>query len=475
MEAELRELFGGHFGRPADSFAALKGDGSPRRLFRLAARGRTAIGVYGPDPKENRAFLAFSRHFRSRGLPVPEIYAADEPRGVYLEEDLGDVTLFGFLSANRGPKGPAPAAVKAYREVVRWLPRFQIEGGRGLDYSLCYPRASFDRQSMLWDLSHFKYYFLKIGRIPFDEQSLENDFRRFVALLLSAPRDYFLYRDFQSRNVMLRKGRPYFIDYQGGRKGALQYDIASLLYDAKADLPKDLQDEFFELYLQEASRLARLDRASFRRLYPGFVLIRILQALGTYGLRGFHERKEHFLQSIPYAMRNLERLLGAGGLPPGFPALEGVVRRMVSSAALRKFGKASLTLTVRVMSFSYKNGPPVDDRGHGGGFVFDCRALPNPGRQARFAKRTGKDADVIAFLRRQPELSRFLRPVFALVDQSVSEYKSRNFTDLMVAFGCTGGRHRSVYCAELLAKRLSQKHGVSVEVLHREQDLDGRS
>ncbi|HVE12136.1 MAG TPA: RNase adapter RapZ [Elusimicrobiota bacterium] len=470
MEAELRRLYEQRFGRAPASFAALAGDASARKLFRLGRGAKTAIGVYGPDRDENRAFLGFSRHFHACGLPVPEIYAVDEVAGVYLEEDLGDTTLFKFLSARRGPRGFSKEVRAAYRETVRWLPRFQIKAGKTLDYSLCYPRASFDRQSMLWDLSHFKYYFLKMGRVAFGEQALEDDFRRFVAILLSAPRDFFLYRDFQSRNVMLRGGRPHFIDYQGGRKGALQYDVASLLWDAKADLPADLQEELLELYLGEASKLVRLDRREFRRLYPAFVLVRILQALGTYGLRGFHERKEHFLQSIPFAMRNLERLIGAGGLPPGLPELEAVIRRMVASASLRKFGKASLSLTVRIMSFSYKHGMPVDDHGHGGGFVFDCRALPNPGRHVRFARLTGKDPSVAAYLRRQPEVGSFLRSASALVGRTVETYRARNFTDLMVAFGCTGGQHRSVYCAEMLAKRLRERHGVQVEVHHREQE-----
>ncbi|MDE2237277.1 MAG: phosphotransferase, partial [Elusimicrobia bacterium] len=272
--------------------------------------------------------------------------------------------------------------------------------------------------------------------------------------------------DFQSRNVMVRDGEPWFIDYQGGRRGALQYDIASLLYDAKADLPTALRDKLLERYLDAAGERAAIDRARFLELFPGFVYIRIMQALGAYGLRGFYERKAHFLQSIPYAVRNIEHLLRTTELPIKVPALMGVFRSLVGSSTLRQYGQASLPLTVRIQSFSFKQGAPIDEKGHGGGFVFDCRGLPNPGREARFADSFGTDADVVEFLEREPPVRHFLDPVFALVDQSVENYQSRNFTDLLVSFGCTGGRHRSVYCAERLARHLRKRYKLTVSVNH---------
>lgn len=469
MDKALRELFARRYGGPPETATPLKGDGSSRNLYRLASGGHSAIGVIGPDRRENAAFLAFSRHFRSRGLDVPEIYEADEAAGIYLEEDLGDTTLFDFLSKNRGPQGPSVAVVEAYEKAVRQLPRFQITVGKTLDYGACHPRSSFDKQSMLWDLNYFKYYFLRLAGVPFDEQALEDDFERLSEFLLEAPRDFFLYRDFQSRNIMLRDGRPWFIDYQGGRKGALQYDIASLLFDAKADLPQALRDRLLELYLKEAGSLAFLDRQAFLERYHSFVFIRIMQALGAYGLRGFYERKTHFLQSIPYAVKNLEYLLGSGPLPVRLPALMEIFKRLTETEALRRFGAASPALTVRIQSFSYKNGMPADEKGHGGGFVFDCRCLPNPGRQPRYAQQTGKDADIIQFLESEPAVGRFLDHAVGLVTAAVENYRGRGFTDLFVAFGCTGGRHRSVYCAELLARRLRQSHCVAVEITHREQ------
>ncbi len=470
VEQPLKDLFESRFGEPVERATPLKADGSDRKLFRLTTASRSVIGVVNPDDRENRAFLEFSRHFRKCDLPVPEIYAEDLDRGIYLEEDLGDTTLFQFLTANRAEGGLSKETLDLYRMVVDMLPRFQIEAGRTLNYDACYPRAGFDKQSMLWDLNYFKYYFLRLAKIPFSEQALEDDFERFTDFLLQAERCFFLYRDFQSRNVMVRDGKPFFIDYQGGRRGALQYDVASLLYDAKADLPFQLRDELVERYLDAAARLEPVDRAAFLTYYPGFVFIRIMQAMGAYGLRGFYERKHHFLASIPYAVRNLEYLLLKAELPVTLPELTHVWRRLVASSSLRQFGTASLRLTVRIQSFSYTDGVPTDEKGHGGGYVFDCRALPNPGRFEQYAKLTGRDDAVIAFLEIEPAVRDFLGHAFALIDQTVENYQTRNFTDLMVAFGCTGGQHRSVYCAERLAKHLREVSQVNVEVRHLAQE-----
>ena len=469
----LRTLFEERFGEPVRSIVPLKGDASDRKIFRLSTPSRTAIGVVNPDLRENRAFLEFSRHFRACGLPVPEIYAEELERGIYLEEDLGDTTLFQFLTAaRRGEAFPGEAAA-LYRTVVECLPRFQIGAGQTVNYDVCYPRAGFDKQSMLWDLNYFKYYFLRLAKIPFSEQALEDDFERFSGFLLQADRRFFLYRDFQSRNIMVREGAPFFIDYQGGRRGALQYDLASLLFDAKADLPAEVRDELVARYLEAAAKLAPIDRSAFLTYYPGFVYIRIMQAMGAYGLRGFYERKHHFLASIPYAVRNLEYLLRTAGLPVECPELIQVWRRLVASSALRQFGAASLKLTVRIESFSYLDGMPTDEKGHGGGYIFDCRGLPNPGRFEQYAKLTGRDQAVAAFLEQEPAVREFLGHVFALIGQTVDNYQTRNFTDLLVAFGCTGGQHRSVYCAERLAEHLREKFQVHVEVRHLAQESAG--
>src|ERR1700674_3821152 len=317
----LQRLFEQHFHSPVERVQPLQGQlgGSGRKIIRLSSEKLSAIGILYDVREENVAFLEFSRHFRRRGLPVPEIYAEDLSHGAYLEEDFGSTTLFEFLSKNRAGETVAPEAVEAYRKVVAVLPRFQVEAGRDLNYKVCYPRASFDRQSIAWDLNYFKYYFLRLAGIPFNEHALEDDFSRLTEFLLGAPRDYFLYRDFQSRNIMLRKGDPFFVDYQGGRKGALQYDIASLLYDAKADLPPELRQQLLDHYLDRLSNFIQLDREAFLQHYYAYVYVRIMQALGAYGFRGFYERKAHFLQSVPYALKNLRWLLHHVQLPIELP------------------------------------------------------------------------------------------------------------------------------------------------------------
>jgi aminoglycoside/choline kinase family phosphotransferase len=466
----LKKLFEEHFLTPAARVQPLQGElgGSGRKIIRLSNDEQSAIGILYNVREENVAFLEFSRHFRRHGLPVPEIYGEDLSQGAYLEEDLGDTTLFEFLSKNRVGENIAPEAVEAYRKVVGLLPRFQIEAGRDLNYKVCYPRGSFDRQSIAWDLNYFKYYFLRLAGIPFNEQALEDDFDSLTNFLLSADCDYFLYRDFQSRNILLREGQPFFLDYQGGRKGALQYDIASLLYDAKADLPPELRQQLLDLYIEKLSGFVGVKREAFLEFYYAYVYVRILQALGAYGFRGFYERKAHFLQSVPYALKNLRWLLHNVKLPIALPTLMEAFNSMLASEKLQGLASEADSLTVRIMSFSFHRGMPKDESGHGGGFVFDGRSLPNPGREERFKALTGRDAPVIEYLNQQESVHQFLASVMSLVEASVSEYQRRGFKSLMVSFGCTGGQHRSVFLAEQLGKRLRGRNGVDVVVRHRE-------
>ena len=471
----LKTLFEQHFHSPVARVQPLQGElgGSGRSIIRLAGDKLSAIGILYDIREENVAFLEFSRHFRRHGLPVPEVYAEDLSQGAYLEEDLGDTTLFEFLSRNRTGENIAPQVVEVYRKVVAVLPRFQIEAGRDLNYKVCYPRANFDRQSIAWDLNYFKYYFLRLAGIPFNEQGLEDDFGRLTKLLLSAGHNYFLYRDFQSRNIMLRGGQPFFLDYQGGRKGALQYDVASLLYDAKADLPPELRQQLLEHYLDMLAGFVKLEREEFMQHYYAYVYIRIMQALGAYGFRGFYERKAHFLQSVPYALTNLRWLLHHVKLPIALPTLMDAFNSMLGSEKLQSLASGAENLTVQIFSFSFHRGWPKDETGHGGGFVFDGRNLPNPGREERFKTLTGKDAAVIDYLNQQESVHQFLASALSLVDASVSEYQRRGFKNLMVSFGCTGGQHRSVYLADQLAKRLRGRNGVEVVVRHRELENVG--
>lgn len=471
IKEDLRNLFEHWASEQAELITDMPAHGSGRRYFRISGKSKTAIAVYNEDIKENIAFLSFSKHFLNMGLNVPEIYAQELDKNIYLEQDLGDETLFSFLSKTREKNGFSKTIVEAYKKVIAELPRFQILANKGLDYDVCYPRHSFDRQSMMWDLNYFKYYFLKLANIPFNEQQLEDDFQAFIDFLLSTQRDFFLYRDFQSRNIMLYKGKPYFIDYQGGRKGALQYDLASLLYDAKADIPNDIRQNLLEHYIQSVKKYQNIDEEKFLQYYYGYVFIRIMQALGAYGFRGFYERKEHFLRSVPYAIQNLEWLLHNVELPVELPALNRAWNGLVRSTVLRQFGDVKLNMTVRIQSFSYRRGIPLDDKGHGGGFVFDCRLLPNPGRLEAFKPLTGNDQPVIDFLQKEKDVERFLEHVKAIAGQAIKNYQQRNFTDLMISFGCTGGRHRSVYCANFMADYLKKNFNVQVELRHREQEM----
>jgi aminoglycoside/choline kinase family phosphotransferase len=466
----LQHLFEQHLHAPVERVVPLQGElgGSGRKIIRLTGAGKSAIGILYGVREENVAFLEFSRHFRRHALPVPEIYGEDLEHGAYLEEDLGDTSLFELLSNNRRGEEIGPEVVEAYRKSIATLPRFQVEAARDLNYKVCYPRASFDRQSISWDLNYFKYYFLRLAGIPFSEQALEDDFSRLTKFLLSAGRDYFLYRDFQSRNIMLRNGQPYFLDYQGGRKGALQYDVASLLYDAKADLPAELRQQLLDHYLDALRGYVDLPREAFMQHYYAYVYIRIMQALGAYGFRGFYERKVHFLQSVPYALKNIRWLLHNVTLPVALPTLMDAFHSMLRSEKLQGLASDADNLVVHIFSFSFHRGLPKDETGNGGGFVFDGRSLPNPGREERFKPLTGRDAPVIEYLNQQESVHQFLAGVMSLVDASVSNFQQRGFKNLMVSFGCTGGQHRSVYLAEQVAKRLRSRPGVEVVVTHRE-------
>jgi aminoglycoside/choline kinase family phosphotransferase len=458
-------------GLPVTEVVALPKSGSHRAYYRLTLQdGRTLIGAYNDDLDENRAFFAYTRFFTSKGFPVPTLLAVSEDNLHYLQNDLGNLTLYDHLFANRTEEGPAPETIAYYEKAVRALPALQLSGKEGLDFSVAYPRAAFDRQSMQWDLNYFKYFFLKLANVPFNEQKLEDDYNTLMDYLLTADSDYFLYRDFQSRNIMLKEGEVYFIDYQGGRKGALQYDLASLLYQVRADLSPALREHLLNVYLDALSERMPVDRKAFVSYFQGFVLIRILQAMGAYGYRGYFERKSHFLQSIPFAVKNLEGILDHYELPVALPELTRVLRALIASDFVKPY-QPGAALTVRVQSFSFRAAIPQDPSPNGGGFVFDCRALPNPGREPKYRAFTGRDACVQEYLLAYPEVHEFENHVFALVDAAIDNYLSRHFDHLMVSFGCTGGQHRSVFFAERTAEHIAQKYPqVNIVLKHTAQE-----
>jgi aminoglycoside/choline kinase family phosphotransferase len=465
----LINLFEKWAGEAVVEFIQLPLSGSYREYYRIKSITKKALAVYNADRKENIAFLEFSRHFASLDLNVPTVFSEDIDNNIYLIEDLGDKTLFSLLIELRSKEGSHKELIQTYRKVIDNLPLFQVKAGKELNYKLCYPRAKFDKQSMMWDLNYFKYYFLKLGKIPFDEQELETDFNKFTDYLLGTDCSYFLYRDFQSRNIMIKDGEPYFIDYQGGRKGALQYDLASLLFDAKAELFPEVRTELLQHYISVIKKYVHIDETDFIQMFYGYVLIRILQAMGAYGFRGFYERKEHFLKSIPPAIENLSWLLSNVSLPIEIPHLIKSLEKIAASQELKQFKDSTQPykqLEVSVFSFSYMKSIPQDYSGNGGGFVFDCRAIHNPGRYKEYKHLTGKDEKVKKFLQERTDAEEFLSNVFALVKKSVDKYKERNFRHLMVSFGCTGGQHRSVYCAEQLSEFLNTIPGINVNLRH---------
>ena len=444
--------------------------GSHRRYYRISFDDNsTLIGAYNDDVAENLAFFEYTRFFAAQHLNVPTLLTVHEDQKHYLLNDLGTHTLYDKLCVTRKENGDFQEVMDYYKKVVAALPKFQMTAKKGLDMSVAYPRAAFDRQSMQWDLNYFKYYYLKMVYIPFNEQLLEDDYQRFMDYLLNVDDNYFLYRDFQSRNIMVYQDDVWFIDYQGGRKGALQYDIASLLYDAKADLSPEIRQELLECYMDHLAQYIPIDRKQFTAYFNAFSLIRIMQAMGAYGYRGYFERKAHFLQSVPYAIRNMRYLLSQNALPDNLPELRRVLQTVVDSYVEPAKEKSDI-LTVTIQSFSFKKGIPEDKSGNGGGFVFDCRALPNPGREKRYATFTGKDDCVKEYLEQYKEVETFVNHVCALVDMSVDNYLERKFTHLTANFGCTGGQHRSVYFAERTAAHLREKYPqIVVELLHREQ------
>jgi aminoglycoside/choline kinase family phosphotransferase len=474
----LKKLYADWADEEALNVFPLAQSGSYRKYFRLSGEEKTAIGVFNPDKKENRAFISFTKHFLKKNLNVPGIYSSQLKDNIYLIEDLGDATLFSIADKENSVSKLSAATIGYFKEALNHLIRFQIDGGKGLDYSVCYPRKNYDKQSILWDLNYFKYYFLKLIKIPFDEQKLEDDFKAFAGFLLSTDTNYFLYRDFQSRNILIHNEQLYFIDYQGGRKGALQYDVASLLFQAKVNLSPKVREELLDYYLGEASQKSKVNRQSrvspkaesqkFLRHYYGYVLIRLLQVLGAYGFRGYYENKPHFLMSIPYALKNLRWLLDKNHIPAKLNELKKVAVSIPENEEIKKLvpEQQGEKLKVTINSFSYKEGIPKDYTGNGGGFVFDCRLIENPGRYSEYANSTGLDDKVINFLNNKSDVKEFLQSVYLIIDESVKNYLQRNFKNLMVNFGCTGGQHRSVYCAENLAEHLKENFNVTVEINH---------
>lgn len=466
MEA-LKQLFHQHTGCKAETCQQLTPAGSPRRYYRLTAADLSLIGAVGTSPQENEAFIAIARQMRSQGLPAPEVCAVSSDRMRYLQEDLGDTSLFGLLMEAQKRGGYDEADIELLRSVMHLLPDIQWLTAEGFDFEACHPSPELNHRGIQWDLHYFKYCFLKATGIEFDEEHLEDDFDHLATILLKENDGCFMYRDFQSRNVMMRDGKPWFIDFQGGRRGPIEYDLVSFLWQARARFTPTLRRELIAEYIRSASRYRSFDEEVFYQRLQYFVLFRTLQVLGAYGYRGYFEHKAHFVQSIPMAIDNLRALLAENDFAD-MPYLSTLLREMTALPLFTPYQEET-ELTVRITSFSYRKGLPEDPSGNGGGFVFDCRAIHNPGRYDEYKQLTGMDEPVITFLDKEEAMQEFLNHVYGIVDYSVEKYLSRGFKNLMVSFGCTGGQHRSVYSAEHLAAHLSDKYGVRILLEHREQ------
>ena len=445
---ELKKLYCTYTGHEPEVIEELPSSGSNRRYFRLTGTP-TLIGVSGTSLEENQAFLYMADHFRKKGLPVPQVVAKSDNDAFYLQEDLGDTLLFNAIEKGRKTSVFDEEEKQLLRKTMRLLPAVQFSGADGMDFSYCYPQSEFNSRSILWDLNYFKYCFLKATGMEFQEDRLEDDF--------------------QSRNVMIKEGEPWLIDFQGGRKGPVYYDVASFLWQAKANYPESLRKELLKEYLDSLCKYQPVDEKYFYAQLRHFVLFRTMQVLGAYGFRGYFEKKPHFIQSVPFAIENLRQLLQEPY--PEYPYLCHVLKELTE---LKQFTDdlQKRRLVVKVTSFAYKKGIPEDSSGNGGGFVFDCRAVNNPGKYDRYKPFTGLDEPVIRFLEDDGEITTFLEHVYGLVDASVKRYMERGFTNLSICFGCTGGQHRSVYSAQHLAEHLNQKFGVQVNLMHREQNIE---
>ena len=468
IPAILNELYKNFTGNDATEIAEMPSSGSNRRYFRLKGE-HTLIGVVGTSVEENNAFIYMSAHFAQKGLPVPKVLICSDDHIAYLQEDLGDTILYNAIEKGRLTRVFGEEEKRLLVKTIRKLPDIQFAGADGMDFSHCYPAPAFNSRSIMWDLNYFKYCFLKATGLEFLEDKLEDDFQRLTDVLMRSSSATFMYRDFQSRNVMIKDDEPWFIDFQGGRKGPVYYDVASFLWQAKANFPDSLRQELLKEYIDALRKYQPVNEPYFHAQLHHFVHFRTLQVLGAYGFRGYFEKKPHFMQSVPFAIANLRELLKVPY--PEYPYLSKVLTDLVN---LKQFTDElqKRTLTVRVMSFAYKKGIPNDPSGNGGGYVFDCRAVNNPGKYERYKPYTGLDQPVIKFLEDDGEIFHFLENAYELVDAHVKRFMERGFTNMMVCFGCTGGQHRSVYSAQKMAEHINSKFNVKVELVHREQNIE---
>lgn len=459
---KLTKLFNRWSGEIPQSILILNKSGSNRKYYRILSENNNAIGVINDNINENRAFIEFTNTFLKNKFPVPTFYISDNDYKSYLIEDLGNTTLLD-IRLSEPLNNVSKKLISYYESSLKFLLKFQLESKEIIDFKYCYPKVKMDKEAIFWDLNYFKYYFLKLKNLIFDEEKLEKDFSRLANLLLEVDQNYFMYRDFQSRNIMVHQKQLYFIDYQGGRKGALQYDLASILYQVKAQLPESLKERLLNYYLKELSKYLIYPKKDFLKYFYPYVFIRLIQVMGAYGYRGLIEKKVHFIESIPLVIKTLKDNYSKFIFLKELPELNHCIQQLINEQEKQKKGS---NLTVHIKSFSYKSGIPIDTNEHGGGFVFDCRSLPNPGHFKKYMNLSGLDKETIQYLQNHTEVYSFCDHVFQLIEQVVENYIKREFTSLTINFGCTGGQHRSVFFAEALAKHLAKKYDINIDLVH---------
>ncbi|MCB9034523.1 MAG: phosphotransferase [Chitinophagales bacterium] len=470
MHQELwSQLFKQHFNEDIASIHPIAQNGSNRQNFKITSQNHTVIGTYNENIAENESFIYLSNHFYEKNLAVPKVLIISDDRKAYLQSYLGDLALFDIVQQDGFTKN----TIALYQKTIQFLANIQIDGAENLDFTRCYPVPSFNKQAILWDLDYFKYYFLKLLDIPFNEQLLQKEFNILADFLSKENHQYFMYRDFQSRNIIVNNNEVFGIDFQGGRKGSLQYDIAALLWQAKAKIPHNLKVSLFNDYVAMVQNKINIDKTAFTQQYYGFVLIRLLQVLGAYGLRGLIEKKQHFIDSIPFALENIKWFLDNRPLQLELPHLFDTLDYLYNNNSfINKNEVKQSKLTIEINSFSFKRAIPTNKEG--GGFVFDCRGILNPGRFAAYKTQNGKDKAVIDFLESKTNVKQFLEHAWKTIDISIDNYIERDFENLQINFGCTGGQHRSVYCAEKTAQYIQQKYpNVTVKINHIERELNG--
>src|SRR4030095_367797 len=444
----VSQLYKSWRGNSHEQLDVLPQSGSERRYFRLHENGESVIGTYGANIKENETFIYFSNHFKKKDLSVANILAVNDEISAYLQEDFGEVSLLNILEG----EGYTDKVYSLFKKSLEALADLQVTGDEGLNYNLCLTNTEFGKQAIMADLLYFKFYFLDALRRPYDKQKLIDDFDALSSYLTHTEYKYFMFRDFQSRNILIKQDKSvHFIDYQGGMKGAPQYDVASMLWQARANLPDDWKENLLIDYMNAFEALigSSVDRNIFQSQYNGYVLIRLLQVLGAYGFRGLFERKAQFLTSIPLALKNLKWFLENQSLGIAVHEFRKVLSICIGDDVMEQFtplqANEQTPLVVKISSFSYKQGIPQDESGNGGGFVFDCRGILNPGRIEEFKTMHGRDKSVMDYIEQQTKMNELLNSVFDIVDLTVEDYIRRGFQSLMVSFGCTGGQHRSVY------------------------------